>query len=262
MSQIKALEFYSGIGGLHLALSCSNVPAFVANAFDWDQNACDVYSANFGPGIARKVDISTLTAAHLATLKATLRLLSPACQPYTVLNPFCQGQIRSAGKMLTQHIFWLRMWAASRPQVLDKFLYRRYATLDIPSPNFSSRRYSLKFQNSRLRYYLLAKRSPFSFRDLPSGEGETLRHIPGRGAKLWVDSRLAFDSNAIGDDSVREIREYLDPEPVEGCSIPDKIPCKWGRLFDIVLLSSRRTCCFARGITCLILAFKARRNIP
>jgi tRNA (cytosine38-C5)-methyltransferase len=97
--------------------------------------------------------------------------------------------------------------------------------------------------NSRLRYYLLAKRS-LSFRSLQNGNDQTLRYIPGRGHEPWVDPRLD-DLNS--DHGVHQISEYLDPEPVEGYGIPDKVLEKWGRLFDIVLPSSRRTCCFTRG---------------
>ena len=38
-----------------------------------------------------KVDISTLSANVLASLRADLWLLSPSCQPYTVLNPLAKG---------------------------------------------------------------------------------------------------------------------------------------------------------------------------
>ena len=76
-------------------------------AFDWDQLACRVYDANHGKGIAHKVrlfickfgssldqpqtDISALTLEQLADLHAELWLLSPSCQPYTVLNPLAKG---------------------------------------------------------------------------------------------------------------------------------------------------------------------------
>ena len=70
---IRAIEFYSGIGayldqlllgilsqsfkgGLHRALSLSNVDATVIRAFDWDQTACQVYQANYG-NIIRKVKL-------------------------------------------------------------------------------------------------------------------------------------------------------------------------------------------------------------
>ena len=42
-------------GGLHCALSRSNVEGTVVRAFDWDQAACRVYAANHGLGVVRKV---------------------------------------------------------------------------------------------------------------------------------------------------------------------------------------------------------------
>jgi hypothetical protein len=91
MKKARALEFYSGIGGLHRALQRSGVAGDVVAAFDWDQTACRVYAANHGPGIVRKTDISTLTTSELAAMDADLWLLSPSCQPYTVLNPAAKG---------------------------------------------------------------------------------------------------------------------------------------------------------------------------
>ena len=93
---------------MHCALERSNVDAQVVRAFDWDQLACRVYDANYGKGIVRKVfkilffnditlclsrqtDISTLDAFELRDLDASLWLLSPSCQPYTVLNPGAKG---------------------------------------------------------------------------------------------------------------------------------------------------------------------------
>jgi len=75
LDSIRALEFYCGIGkevesghqlsycqhygigGLHYALSRGSVgnDATVVRAFDWDQLACAVYTANHGPGIAHSV---------------------------------------------------------------------------------------------------------------------------------------------------------------------------------------------------------------
>ncbi|KAG9310313.1 S-adenosyl-L-methionine-dependent methyltransferase [Chiua virens] len=89
---IRAIEFYSGIGGLHLALHRSGIPgATVVAAYDWDQTACQVYAENFGTDIVHKADIATLAAPDLAKLDANMWLLSPSCQPYTVLNPSAKG---------------------------------------------------------------------------------------------------------------------------------------------------------------------------
>ncbi|KAG6850180.1 hypothetical protein H0H93_016860 [Arthromyces matolae] len=95
---VRALEFYAGIGGLHLAFDRSSVDGTVVQAFDWDQTASQVYAANFSAEksqarIIQKIDISTLTALDLATYNADLWLLSPACQPYTVLNPNAKGAL-------------------------------------------------------------------------------------------------------------------------------------------------------------------------
>lgn len=72
--ELRAIEFYSGIGtlsyvahlgrsieiidptgGLHLALATSLVKGRVVRAFDWDQTACKVYEANYGPHVVQKV---------------------------------------------------------------------------------------------------------------------------------------------------------------------------------------------------------------
>ena len=104
--------------------------------------------------------------------------------------------------------------------------------------------------NSRLRYYLLAKRKPHSFPRMPTGEEEryTLlwRHIPGMDV-TWSDDRIHEDY------TVRPIREYLDNDCGSTThtetqnAVPDRILLKWGRLFDIVTPRSRRSCCFTRG---------------
>ena len=78
-------------GGLHLAFKRSHVPGSVVCAFDWDQAASRVYSANYGPHIVRQIDISTLQASDLVPFQADTWLLSPSCQPYTTLNPLAKG---------------------------------------------------------------------------------------------------------------------------------------------------------------------------
>ena len=86
---IRALEFYSGIGGLHLALCRSNVQSELVAAYDWDQTATRVYAHNFPASNCQRVDITKLSTESLPV--ADLWLLSPACQPYTTLNPNAKG---------------------------------------------------------------------------------------------------------------------------------------------------------------------------
>ena len=102
--------------------------------------------------------------------------------------------------------------------------------------------------NSRLRYYLLAKTEPMRFAGIDVHEERVWRHVPGHGAD-WADPRTQTGGEAA-DISVAELREYLDvhsgvnPHPH---AIPERVLEKWGRLFDIVLPSAKRTCCFTRG---------------
>ncbi|KAI0073734.1 S-adenosyl-L-methionine-dependent methyltransferase [Panus rudis PR-1116 ss-1] len=263
---IRAAEFYSGIGGLHLGLSRSSVNGLVVRAYDWDQSACQVYDANYGKGIAQKADISRLTASELAGLNASLWLLSPSCQPYTVLNPLAKGaedpraksfihlmenilpELVSMGKhpthMLIENVAGFES-SSTRQRLLHVLKQLNYTVTELL---LTPLQYGVP--NSRLRYYLLAKHQALEFANVPRKSAkEVWRHIPGHGED-YIDDRRG-DSN--GDSSVTEIRNYLNADmPDEEFSkyaIPDRVLEKWGRLFDIVLPSSRRTCCFTRGYT-------------
>ncbi|KAF8151998.1 S-adenosyl-L-methionine-dependent methyltransferase [Mycena galopus ATCC 62051] len=195
------------------------------------------------------MDISTLTQ-YLASLKATLWLLSPACQPYTVLNASAKGGLDPRAKSflyLVQTVLPELARADAHPthflvenvggfetSTTRQVLVSTLRSLGYTIAEFLLTPLQFGIPNSRLRYYLLAKKSPLSFHDLPSGDGEL------------------YDIFLAAENSIGEIREYLDSEPVSGYDVPDKILCKWGRLFDIVLPSSRRTCCFTRGYTQLV----------
>jgi tRNA (cytosine38-C5)-methyltransferase len=104
--------------------------------------------------------------------------------------------------------------------------------------------------NSRLRYYLLAAR-PLA---RPSGafvhstdSVRILRHIPGHGAD-WCDARSSAAASETTENDVRPLRDYLDTASARiKHAVPERVLAKWGRLFDIVLPSATRTCCFTRG---------------
>lgn len=98
--------------------------------------------------------------------------------------------------------------------------------------------------NSRLRYYLLARLVPFSLLVKTPTAARILRCIPGREMD-WEDDR---DKSMLLRGATA-VREYLDQErsSLDDCAIPPRVLEKWGRLFDIVLPTSNRTCCFTRG---------------
>jgi tRNA (cytosine38-C5)-methyltransferase len=145
----------------------------------------------------------------------------------------------------------LRMEASSTRQILLSSLRSLgYTTLELL---LTPLQYGIP--NSRLRYYLLAKLRPLAFSHVVERTSDRVwRCIPGH--VDWVDPRLhqaspeeARSITSAFVDPVRPVKEYLDYERAASCShpIPDKVLRKYGRLFDIVLPSSRRTCCFTRG---------------
>ncbi|KAJ3035608.1 C-5 cytosine-specific DNA methylase [Rhizophlyctis rosea] len=79
---VRALEFFSGIGGLHYGLEFAHPNASVIAAYDINANANVCYAHNFGIKPCQ-TGIQSLTAASLDKLNANCWLLSPPCQPYT-----------------------------------------------------------------------------------------------------------------------------------------------------------------------------------
>ncbi|KDQ54985.1 hypothetical protein JAAARDRAFT_134696 [Jaapia argillacea MUCL 33604] len=265
---MHAIEFYSGIGGLHLALKRCSTPARVVRAFDWDQAACQVYEANHGGKLVNKTDISTLKAPDLTSLKADIWLLSPSCQPYTVLNPQAKGAADPRAKSflhlienvlpslvpLAQHPRYILIenvagfeTSMTRQLLLSVLKQQGYNVIELLLTPLQ-----FGIPNSRLRYYCLAKLSPLVFSNTDGHSDSVWRHIPGQGND-WLDPRLGV-SHEVVMDSVDRIQNYIDSDLTdpEAFAIPDRVLQKWGRLFDIVTPSSHRTCCFTRGYTQLV----------
>ncbi|TFK47928.1 S-adenosyl-L-methionine-dependent methyltransferase [Heliocybe sulcata] len=262
---ICVLEFYSGIGGLRAAFQRCSVPGKIVQSFDWDQAARQVYETNYGSGTVAKADIGTLTASQLPP--AELWLLSPSCQPYTVLNPEGKGEADPRAKSFLHLVECVLPDLAALGRLPKYLLIENVAGFETSTTrqkllsNLQILGYSvlevlltpLQFgvPNSRLRYYCLAKLSPLRFSHIPPGsESRVWRHIPGQGED-WEDPRDTVDC-LFAD----EIRHYLDdglsPSEAATYGIPDKVLLKWGRLFDIVKPTSRRSCCFTRGYTRLV----------
>ncbi|KAH9981611.1 S-adenosyl-L-methionine-dependent methyltransferase [Russula compacta] len=271
LHSIRALEFYCGIGGLHCALSKSSLGAnaAVVRAFDWDQIACAVYTANHGPGIAHRVDIGTLDEAALEPLNANLWVLSPACQPYTVLNPQAKGAADPRAQSFLHLIEDVLPALAERGAAPTRLLVENVAGFEASTTRarmlliltrlgFVTRELLLTplqfgVPNSRLRYYLLAAARPAGAFFTSSVDSERiLRHIPGYPAD-WDDARSSASASETIENKVRPVRDYLDRKDTQTAyAVPERVLIKWGRLFDIVLPSATRTCCFIRGYTQLV----------
>ena len=101
--------------------------------------------------------------------------------------------------------------------------------------------------NSRLRYYLLATARPAGA--FSEDSERILRHIPGYPAD-WDDAKSSAAAPETVENKVRSVRDYLDRKDTQTAyAVPERVLIKWGRLFDIVLPSATRTCCFIRGLS-------------
>ena len=95
---LVAIEFFSGVGGLHCGLSAARPGARVVAAFDVNPNANSVYAANFPATKIVRSDVKRATAQQLAKHGADAWLMSPPCQPFSrngkggdVRDPRCAG---------------------------------------------------------------------------------------------------------------------------------------------------------------------------
>ncbi|EEB06270.1 DNA methyltransferase [Schizosaccharomyces japonicus yFS275] len=240
-SQLRVLELYSGIGGMHFALQKLNIDFKVVLAVDINPLANQIYNENFGK-IAKHYDISTLTKEQLDALRCDLWTLSPSCQPYTRLGkqqghadpraaaflhvleilPTCSYKPKF---IFIENVFGFETsWTAEKcREVLKASGYVFHEVLLSP--------FQIGIPNSRLRWYGLAR--------LKRDEIEN----------SW-NPKLSFPDKA---ETIRPINNYLDKEVnMEKHSVPVDILQKYGHQLDIVKPSDTHSCCFTRGYTHLV----------
>lgn len=202
--------------------------------------------------------------------------MSPSCQPYTILSPAPKDSSDPRaksflhlinnilpslttfnalpGRLLVENVAGFEVSLSCNPPLfllnLDyKTSLTRQSLITVLSQlgynvlEFLLTPLAFGIPNSRLRYYLLARFEPFSL-PTETSTAEILRCIPGRGM-AWTDGTDKTDVIP----GAKVVRDYLDREKsdLDNCAIPPRVLEKWGRLFDIVLPVSRRTCCFTRG---------------
>ncbi|KAI5991289.1 S-adenosyl-L-methionine-dependent methyltransferase [Pisolithus orientalis] len=187
-----------------------------------------------------QTDISTLTAARLSQLRADLWLLSPACQPYTKLNPNARGASDPRAQS------FLHLIDNVLPQLAVQQVHPRYLLVEnVTGFQDSETRYHLVstlkrlgyqiaefnltplqfgIPNSRLRYYLLAKLSHLKFLGCDDSRLNILDHIPSQHPVISVAARC-----------LNHYLDELDNESMASFKVSDRVLEKWGRLFDILV---------------------------
>ncbi|KAI7880401.1 TRNA aspartic acid methyltransferase 1 [Lichtheimia hyalospora FSU 10163] len=267
MEPLCMLEFYSGIGGMHFAATLAKWDFDVVKAFDINNVANDVYKHNFGSKTVGQRQIEALTLEYYDHVAADVWTMSPPCQPYTRVG-LQQGSQDARSRSFLYLLNVLKQMEHRPKYILVENVkgFEESDSRDMLVETLKDCGYifqeflltplQLGIPNSRMRYYLLAKREPSSFTYPPTGT--ILGFIPGSEhmSNEFIDNRtntLTSEDQLINASTsavnVAQVSEYLDPteENLDAYLVSDKILFKHGHVFDIVKPSTKRSCCFTKG---------------
>ncbi|KAF8948516.1 tRNA (cytosine-5-)-methyltransferase [Haplosporangium gracile] len=270
MTSIRALEFFSGIGGLHFGFNASGVNGRVLESFDMNQQANDTYKLSFGKSpVPRGID--RLMVKDIEKYNANCWLMSPPCQPYTRGGKLLDDQDNRAKpllhlldqlekmKTLPQYLFLenVKNFETSRSRhrlvtLLQKMGYVFRECLLAP--------YNFGVPNDRLRYFLMARlRSSF---DTPT-TSTTQDSLDSKPEKFDPETEVIYTSwplPAFVEDprktlqqhtfSIPELRKFMDENEKVGKDYllsRQLILERPNFRFDILQPSSTRSACFTKA---------------
>lgn len=242
MEELRVLELFSGIGGMHYALRTSQIAGTVVAAVDINTVANVVYTHNFPETRLLNNNVQKLTPRAINKLDVNTILMSPPCQPFTrvgnqrdvddyrsdALKHLCDlvGDLTTVDKILMENV---RGFEKSRAhdmyiQCLNSsgFDYREF----IVSPT------QLGVPNTRHRYFCIARRSrPFSFLQ----KDQISMELPEEGRATSLEPF-----------PVQRILE-VDGSLLEAYLIKDDTLLKRAWLLDIVTSEDTNTMCFTKA---------------
>jgi tRNA (cytosine38-C5)-methyltransferase len=263
-----ALEFFSGIGGLHYALSMARPGAVVARAFDVDDIATRVYASNFGPrALVTAADVCQLEPETLNRFGAGLWMLSPPCQPYTRQgNTLGAKDARASGiahltallgndqlepptRLLMENVVGFES-SESRDELARVLRARGFAIRE-----FWISPVHLGIPNQRTRYFLIARQDVAGV-SWPAHELLDAHELPewgeGEGRPLPVLPRGCVRVE-------RPLSEFLDdgpdawgpsaagPDDAPVGALPAELIAKYRTVLDVVTASSTHSSCFTKN---------------
>ncbi|KAL6050121.1 C-5 cytosine-specific DNA methylase [Balamuthia mandrillaris] len=266
---VRAVEFYSGIGGLHYALmeALGKERAEVVAAYDMNLVANKIYAHNLGL-VPKTRNLESVTAKELDKYKADLFLLSPPCQPYT--RQGCQRGSEDPRARSFLHLIGLLPRLASPPDYLlvenvvgfEASTTRTVLVEQLTACGYGYQEFHLSpthfgIPNQRLRYFLVARRKEKSFPEVPPFAAFAEQAEKEEEEKSKEQEEIAGEETAV----LRPPRElstcgrvddYMQQdiegeEKYEAFKIPDELVLRKGMLFDIVTRESKRSCCFTKA---------------
>ncbi|XDV47779.1 hypothetical protein PO909_017336 [Leuciscus waleckii] len=284
IDRLRVLELYSGIGGMHYALQESSVPAEVVAAVDVNTTANEIYKHNFPSTPLLPKTIEGMTLQDFDKLNFDMILMSPPCQPFTRIG--LQGDVTDPRTKSFLYILDLLPRLSERPRFIllenvkgfetsaaRDALLKTLRECDYIFQEFLISPTSLGIPNSRLRYFLIAKRPPGSFSFPTSAEiieGFRMSESPDSLAvphdhptpseserektgtiifKLETERELEKKRNQDKQETVQRLQDFLqkEEEDMDRYLLPPKTLLRYALLMDIVQPSSRRSVCFTKG---------------
>ncbi|KAJ8010416.1 hypothetical protein DPEC_G00074850 [Dallia pectoralis] len=174
MEHIRVLELYSGIGGMHYALTESGVSAEVVAAVDVNTTANEIYKHNFPNTPLYPKTIEGMTLNDFNKLAFDMVLMSPPCQPFTRIG--LQGDLSDPRSKSFLYILDLLPRLSKLPRFILLENVKGFETSSARESlvktlkecgyNYQELLVSptcLGIPNSRLRYFMMAKAPPGSF---------------------------------------------------------------------------------------------------
>ncbi|XP_029482504.1 tRNA (cytosine(38)-C(5))-methyltransferase isoform X1 [Oncorhynchus nerka] len=174
MENLRVLELYSGIGGMHYALTESGVAAKVVAAVDVNTTANEIYKHNFPNTPLLPKTIEGMTLDDFNKLAFDMILMSPPCQPFTRIG--LQGDISDPRTKSFLYILNLLPRLIKLPRFILLENVKGFETSSARDSLVKTLKEcgynyqelmvsptSLGMPNSRLRYFMIAKAPPGSF---------------------------------------------------------------------------------------------------
>ena len=232
---LTALEFYSGIGGLHYGLLQASPGAKVAAAFDLNDVANETYSHNFGMK-PKQANVGKLKPKQLDAFKADVWMLSPPCQPYTrkgLKKDSKDGRAESFLEVLDligdlKHpptYILVENVVGFEASDTRKHLVGNLGAAGYALQEFILSPLQFGIPYSRPRYFALAKRTPLKFAS-PASLDEPPRSLRpssllsapkgvGSSPQLKREGTATVDEMRIKGLDARPVSEFLVAEPLE-----------------------------------------------
>ncbi|XP_016327419.1 tRNA (cytosine-5-)-methyltransferase-like [Sinocyclocheilus anshuiensis] len=265
-------------------LSESSVPAEVVAAVYVNTTANEIYKHNFPNTLLLPKTIEGMMLQDFDKLNFDVILMSPPCQPFTRIG--LQGDVADPRTKSFLYILELLPRLSKRPRFIllenvkgfetsaaRDALLKTLREFDYSFQEFLISPTSLGIPNSRLRYFLIARRPPGSFSFPTSAEiieGFPMSESPNSLAvphshltssecerektgtiifKLETEQELERKRIQDSQETVQRLQDFLqeDEEGMDQYLLPPKTLLRYALLMDVVQPSSRRSVCFTKG---------------